>query len=139
MYFDSIKLLRNEEKFQTITVLIYRGRIFYYNSKIVPNPVIAVLTSNPDKKQVTAMKGKIHIGTSGWHYKHWVITFYPADTKTIYYPSQFVGYQTYEVPVKERTITITMTDARTDKVAWQAWTTERLNYARLTQMKSIKV
>jgi hypothetical protein len=51
---------------------------------------------------------------------------------TIYYPSQFVGYQTYEVPVKEGTITITMTDARTDKVVWQAWTTERLNYSRLT-------
>jgi hypothetical protein len=51
---------------------------------------------------------------------------------TIYYPSQFIGYQNYEVPVKEGTITITMTDARTDKVAWQAWTTEKLNYARLT-------
>jgi uncharacterized protein YecE (DUF72 family) len=23
-------------------------------------------------------KGKIHIGTSGWHYKHWKGTFYPA-------------------------------------------------------------
>jgi uncharacterized protein YecE (DUF72 family) len=27
------------------------------------------------------MKGKIHIGTSGWHYKHWVGTFYPPGTK----------------------------------------------------------
>lgn len=27
------------------------------------------------------MKGKIHIGTSGWHYKHWVGTFYPEGTK----------------------------------------------------------
>jgi uncharacterized protein YecE (DUF72 family) len=26
------------------------------------------------------MKGKIHIGTSGWHYKHWVGTFYPEKT-----------------------------------------------------------
>jgi hypothetical protein len=51
---------------------------------------------------------------------------------TIYYPSQFIGYQNYEVPVKEGTITITMTDARTDKVVWQAWTTEKLNYARIT-------
>jgi uncharacterized protein YecE (DUF72 family) len=25
--------------------------------------------------------GNIHIGTSGWHYKHWKGTFYPADTK----------------------------------------------------------
>ncbi|MDF2460108.1 MAG: hypothetical protein K0S79_2524, partial [Nitrospira sp.] len=21
----------------------------------------------------------VHIGTSGWHYKHWVGPFYPAD------------------------------------------------------------
>lgn len=26
-------------------------------------------------------KGKIHIGTSGWHYKHWKGTFYASDTK----------------------------------------------------------
>ena len=23
----------------------------------------------------------IHIGTSGWHYKHWVDTFYPPDIR----------------------------------------------------------
>jgi hypothetical protein len=51
---------------------------------------------------------------------------------TIYYPSQFVGYQNYDVPVKEGTITITMSDAKTDKVIWQAWTTERMDYANLT-------
>lgn len=27
------------------------------------------------------VQGKIHIGTSGWHYKHWVGTFYPPDLK----------------------------------------------------------
>ena len=26
-------------------------------------------------------KGKIYIGTSGWHYKHWIGTYYPAETK----------------------------------------------------------
>lgn len=46
---------------------------------------------------------------------------------TIYYPSQFLGYQQYQVPVKEATITITMMDADTDKKIWQGWTTERLN------------
>ncbi|TMI94433.1 MAG: DUF72 domain-containing protein [Bacteroidetes bacterium] len=38
-------------------------------------------------------KGKIHIGTSGWHYKHWVGTFYPDKTKDAdqlaYYFSHF--------------------------------------------------
>jgi len=27
------------------------------------------------------MSGKIHIGTSGWSYKHWIGNFYPADMK----------------------------------------------------------
>jgi uncharacterized protein YecE (DUF72 family) len=27
------------------------------------------------------MKGQIRIGTSGWHYKHWLGTFYPEGTK----------------------------------------------------------
>jgi len=26
-------------------------------------------------------KGRIYVGTSGWHYKHWIGTFYPAGTK----------------------------------------------------------
>jgi uncharacterized protein YecE (DUF72 family) len=34
-------------------------------------------------------KGKIHIGTSGWHYKHWKGTYYPADIKE---PEQFAYY-----------------------------------------------
>lgn len=34
-------------------------------------------------------KGKIHIGTSGWHYKHWKGTFYPEDIKD---KDQFAEY-----------------------------------------------
>lgn len=30
-----------------------------------------------------AKQGEIHIGTSGWHYKHWVGTFYPKGTKGV--------------------------------------------------------
>lgn len=46
---------------------------------------------------------------------------------SIYYPSQFLGYQQYQVPVKEATVTITMMDADSDKKIWQGWTTERLS------------
>jgi uncharacterized protein YecE (DUF72 family) len=35
-------------------------------------------------------KGKIYIGTSGWHYKHWAGTFYPEDIKS---NEQFAYYQ----------------------------------------------
>ena len=50
----------------------------------------------------------------------------------IYYPSQFLGYNNYDVPVKEGTISITLTDAGTDKIVWQGWTTDELNYTRIT-------
>lgn len=52
---------------------------------------------------------------------------------SIYYPSQFMGYQNYSVPVKAGTITISMTDAHTDKAIWQGWTTENMNYTRLSE------
>lgn len=51
---------------------------------------------------------------------------------TIYYPSQFLGYQSYTVPVREGTVTLTVTDAKTDKVVWQGWTTERLDSRNIT-------
>ena len=51
---------------------------------------------------------------------------------TIYYPSEFLGYNNYDVPVKEGTITITLTDANTDKNVWQGWTTDELNYTHIT-------
>ena len=51
---------------------------------------------------------------------------------TVYYPSQFIGYDTYDVPVSEGTLTITMTDARTDKTIWQGWTTETIEQRKLS-------
>jgi hypothetical protein len=50
----------------------------------------------------------------------------------IYYPSQFLGYQNYSVPVTEGTITISMVDGNTDKLVWQGWTTESVNYSRIS-------
>jgi hypothetical protein len=49
---------------------------------------------------------------------------------SVYYPSQFVGYDTYTVPVREGTFTITMIDARSDKTVWQGWTTEEIRNRR---------
>ena len=52
---------------------------------------------------------------------------YTRRWSTIYFPSQFLGYQQYQVPVREATLTVTMMDADTDKKVWQGWTTERLS------------
>jgi hypothetical protein len=58
---------------------------------------------------------------------------YTKRWSSIYYPSQFIGYQTYEVPVKEGTITISLIDAKSDRSVWQGWTTEDMNYSRFTE------
>ena len=65
-------------------------------------------------------------------------TYYNPYTKrlgTIYYPSQFLGYEESEVPVKEGTVTITMIDPKTDKTVWQGWATVELSSSKLTSQR----
>ena len=57
---------------------------------------------------------------------------YSRRYSTIYYPSQFLGYDSNETAVREGTITITMIDAKTDKTVWQGWTTDEVNSRNLT-------
>jgi len=57
---------------------------------------------------------------------------YTRRYATIYYPSQFVGYDRDQRDVKEGTVTITMIDARTDKTVWQGWTTDEVNSRNLS-------
>lgn len=65
-------------------------------------------------------------------YSRLVYNPYTRRYATIYYPSQFLGYESYEQLIKEGTITITMIDAKTDNVVWQGWTTEEVNNRNLT-------
>ena len=57
---------------------------------------------------------------------------YSGRYRTLYFPSQLMGYDTYETPVKEGTITISMIDPKTDKTVWQGWSTNELNSSRIT-------
>lgn len=57
---------------------------------------------------------------------------YTRRYTTLFYPSQLVGYDRDERPVKEGTVTISMIDARTDKTVWQGWTTDEVNSRNLT-------
>lgn len=65
-------------------------------------------------------------------YSRLVYNPYTRRYTTIYYPSQFLGYESYNELIKEGTITITMIDAKTDKVIWQGWTTDQVNSKNLT-------
>src|ERR1041385_2641484 len=40
----------------------------------------------------TRHEGTIYVGTSGWHYKHWVGTFYPEGTKDSEQLSYYVKF-----------------------------------------------
>jgi len=62
-------------------------------------------------------------------------TFYNPYARrfyNVYYPSQFMGYDDYSRPVREGTVTITVTDAGTDRVVWQGWTTDEVNSRNLS-------
>ncbi|MGG9963105.1 DUF4136 domain-containing protein [Ferruginibacter sp. SUN106] len=49
-----------------------------------------------------------------------------------YYPSRFMGYNSYSTTVKEGTITIMLIDTKTDRTVWQGWSTDELNTAQIT-------
>ena len=57
---------------------------------------------------------------------------YSRRYSTIYYPSQFMGYDSDQRSVREGTITVTMIDVKTDKTVWQGWTTDEVNSRNFT-------
>ena len=65
-------------------------------------------------------------------YTRLVYNPYTRRYATIYYPSQFMGYDRENRPVREGTVTITMIDSQTDRAVWQGWTTEVVNGRNLS-------
>lgn len=57
---------------------------------------------------------------------------YTRRYTTIYYPSQFAGYERDEQTIREGTVTISMIDTKTDRTVWQGWTTDEVNSRNLT-------
>ena len=52
---------------------------------------------------------------------------------TLYYPSQFLGYDNQSYATRDGTITISMIDVQSDKMVWQGWTTNEVNNSNLTR------
>jgi hypothetical protein len=50
----------------------------------------------------------------------------------VWYPSQFMGYDNYDVPVREGTVTISMIDADSDKTIWQGWSTSEIDSRKMS-------
>ena len=65
-------------------------------------------------------------------YSRLVYNPYTRRYATIYYPSEFMGYERDQRPVKEGTITISMIDTRSDRTVWQGWTTDEIDGRHMT-------
>ena len=62
-------------------------------------------------------------------------TFYNPYSRrffNVYYPSQFIGYENRDIPIREGTVTITMTDAKSEKTVWQGWATGEVDSRHMT-------
>lgn len=62
----------------------------------------------------------------------WFYNPYARRYVSVFYPSEFLGYDNSTQTVKEGTLTLTMTDAYTDKTIWQGWTTSEVNGKNLS-------
>jgi hypothetical protein len=65
-------------------------------------------------------------------YTRFVYNPYTRRWISLYYPSEFLGYDRNQRSVKEGTVTISVIDAKTEKTVWQGWTTDEVNSRNLT-------
>jgi hypothetical protein len=65
-------------------------------------------------------------------YTRLVYNPYTRRYVSVYYPSQFLGYDRDQRQVREGTLTFTMIDSKTDKTVWQGWTTNEVNSRNLS-------
>ncbi len=85
------------------------------------------------------MPSKIHIGTSGWHYKHWQGPFYPQDLK----PEEFLEFYTGHMPTVEINNTFYQLPDESTLALWRDTVPENFVFAvkasrYLTHLKKLK-
>jgi hypothetical protein len=62
--------------------------------------------------------------------------FYNPYTRRVtpmYYPSQYLGQNYYDVPYKSGTITVSIVDTKSNNMIWQGWTESELASRKLSQ------
>ena len=65
-------------------------------------------------------------------YTRYYFNPYSRRWMSVYYPSEFLGYDRDQQQVREGTITVSLIDAKTDKTIWQGWTTDEVSSRNLT-------
>ena len=58
---------------------------------------------------------------------------YTRRVNSVYYPSQYLGEDTYAVPYKSGTITINIVDSKDNKLIWQGWAETDVMNKRIKQ------
>jgi len=57
---------------------------------------------------------------------------YTRRIQPVYYPSRYIGDNSYTVPYKSGTITVNLVDNKTKEVAWQGWAETEVDRKKLT-------
>ena len=57
---------------------------------------------------------------------------YTKRISSVWYPSQYLGQNTYSVPYKSGTITINLVDNQTNAVVWQGWAETEVDKKKLS-------
>ena len=84
-------------------------------------------------------QGRIHIGTSGWHYNHWVGPFYPQHTPS----AEFLSYYARHFKTVEINNTFYRLPSREALTSWHVGTPKEFIFACkgsrfITHMKKLK-
>jgi len=64
---------------------------------------------------------------------------YTRRINSVYYPSQYLGQNDYEVPYRSGTITLNFVDTRDNNLVWQGWAETELGSKKLQQDDMKKV
>jgi hypothetical protein len=64
---------------------------------------------------------------------------YTRRINSVYYPSQYLGENSYAVPYKSGTITLNFVDTKSNNLVWQGWAETELTTRRLQQDDMKKV
>jgi len=64
---------------------------------------------------------------------------YTRRVNSVYYPSQYMGENSYAVPYRSGTITLNVVDTKTNNLVWQGWAETEIDSKRLQQDDMKKV
>ena len=125
---DSVKTKVSDLTERTITKAVNNelAKAGYRESKQEPDLLLSydVLVERSSKEETNPIYSR--------PYTRYYYNPYNGRLQTLYYPSQFLGYERNEYDVREGTITISIIEAKTDKTIWQGWTTDEVNSRNLS-------